>query len=331
MANRFFISFFMCLVAIFYSYTAQADTYFIKQKPVKVFIKDMVKKHHFNEAQLIKLFSQVKVRPKVIRQVKNPFEKQPWYAYQMLFITEWRIREGVEFWNRYQDVLERAEKQYGVPASIIVATIGVETKYGKHTGDYRVIDALVNIGFSDSPRAPFFRNELKEFLLLTREHHQDPLKVMGSYAGAIGQPQFMPSSYRKYAVNFSGSGKIDLSHNEVDVIGSVANYYREHGWENSQPVAVPASLTGGRYRMNLSRPRVFSSDLAGYGNIPSEDDLQDQKYKVLSLRGYYGNEYWLSFHNFDVIKRYNPSDLYAMAVYQLSYYISSLRERLADA
>lgn len=333
MLKRPFILFLLSFISIFYSYAACADDYFVQQPAVKAFIKEMVKKHKFDQTKLVNLFKEVKVRTKVIRQIKNPLEKSPWSTYQMLFITEWRIREGVAFWNRYRDALEKAEKIYGVPAGIIVATIGVETKYGRNIGEYRVIDALVNIGFSDSPRAPFFRNELKEFLLLTREQHLDPLKVMGSYAGAIGQPQFMPSSYRQYAVNFDGAGKIDLSNNEMDVIGSVANYYQKHGWLTNQPVAVPASLSGSQYRMNLMRQpnRLSHSEFSDLGLIPDQSALKGQQYKVLELQGFYGNEYWLSFHNFDVIKRYNPSDLYAMAVYQLSYYITTLKERMDNA
>ncbi len=285
---------------------------------VKTFINQMVHKHHFAKPELVALFNQVKLRPIVIRSVKAPLEQKPWYTYQMLFVTEWRIRQGVEFWKKYQDVLERAEKMYGVPASIIVATIGVETKYGKNIGEHRVIDALSNIAFSDSPRAPFFRSELEQFLLLVREQHLDPFKIMGSYAGAIGQPQFMPSSYRHYAVNFSGNSKIDLTHNEVDVIGSVANYYQKHGWKSNQPVAIRASIQ--------RQPFGFLTHTA----TPIIPETQ-QKLKVIELHGYFGREYWLGYSNFDVIKRYNPSNLYAMAVYQLSYYISMLKGKTDNA
>jgi len=292
---------------------------FSDKPEVKNFINKMVYKHHFAKSKLVTLFNQVKIRPVVIQSVKKPLEQKPWYAYQMLFVTEWRIRQGVAFWNKYQDVLERAEKTYGVPASIIVATIGVETKYGKNNGEYRVIDALSSIAFSESPRAPFFRNELEQFLLLAREKHLDPLKVMGSYAGAIGQPQFMPSSYRHYAVNFSGNREIDLSHNEADVIGSVANYYKKQGWQTNQPVAV---------RMRIQQqPFGFLTHF----NQPALPSPTDPKAKLIELHGYFGREYWMSYPNFDVIKRYNPSNLYAMAVYQLSYYISMLKGKTDNA
>jgi membrane-bound lytic murein transglycosylase B len=314
---------FLFLFSLWWPHTAAAADHLSDQPEVKKFISQMVTQHHFVRAELIALLNAVKPRPTVINSVKAPLEQKPWRTYQMLFVNEWRVREGVEFWNKYRTALARAEKKYGVPASIIVATIGVETKYGKNTGNYRVLDALANLAFSDSPRAPFFRSELKEFLLLVREEHLDPLKVMGSYAGAIGQPQFMPSSYRHYAVNFSGNAKIDLSHNEIDVIGSVANYYHKHGWKTDRPVAIKTPLTS-HHSSFLSTAYV---DPAAYGITT----LSNEKTKLIELDGYFGREYWLGFHNFDVIKRYNPSNLYAMAVYQLSYYISTLKGKSEHA
>lgn len=310
-----------------------ADTQFTQQSDVQTFVKHMVKKHHFNEQQLDKLFSEVKIRPQVIKHINKPLEQKPWHTYQMLFVNEWRIEHGVKFWDKYADALSRAEKTYGVPASIIVATIGVETKYGQNTGEYRVMDALTNLGFSNSPRAPFFRSQLEDFLLLTREQHLDPMKVLGSYAGAIGQPQFMPSSYRAYAVNFSNSGKIDLMHDEVDVIGSIANYYKKMGWKYGEPVATPAVVVGNRYqfltRHDKIKQPISIGELARYGIIPKQKNLPDDlKVRVIELDGpYTQKEYWLGFPNFGVIKRYNPSNLYAMAVFQLSGYIDSLRKR----
>lgn len=311
---------------------AYADDQFTHRPDVQAFIEQMVKKHGFKKQALIKLFSEVKVRPQVMRHINKPLEKEPWHTYQMAFVNEWRIQHGVQFWNKYADTLKRAEKIYGVPASIIVATIGIETKYGERTGEYRVMDSLSNIGFSDSPRAGFFRKELEQFLLLTREQHVDPLKIMGSYAGAIGQPQFMPSSYRYYAVNFSNSGTIDLMHDEVDVIGSIANYYSKHGWKQNQPVAVPALTIGNRFDYLLRNDKITQpatiTEFARYGVVPKykiQDD--DLKARVIELQNRYSKEYWLGFHNFGVIKRYNPSDLYAMAVYQLSTYIVDLKNK----
>jgi len=292
---------------------------FADQPNVKNFIDKMAAKHHFVKSELVTLFDQVKVRPVVIQSVKTPLEAKPWYVYQTLFVTQWRIREGVAFWNKYHEALERAEKKYGVPASIIVATIGVETKYGTNNGEHRVIDALSSIAFSNSPRAPFFRSELEQFLLLVREQHLNPLKVLGSYAGAIGQPQFMPSSYRYYAVNFSGNSKIDLTNNEIDVIGSIANYYNKHGWKTNQPVAERTHI----------QPQPFN--FLTHNNQPTLPSFGNQKTKLIELKGYFGREYWIGYPNFAVIKRYNPSDLYAMAVYQLSYHISMLKGKTDNA
>lgn len=311
-------------------HVAYADEAFVNRSDVQDYIQQMVKKYNFDKQKLTDLLSQVKIRPQVMRSINKPLEKEPWRLYQMLFVNEWRITHGVEFWNKYQTALDQAEKVFGVPASIIVATIGIETRYGQRTGDHRVIDSLGNLAFSTSPRANFFRKELTEFLLLTREDNLDPLKIMGSYAGAIGQPQFMPSSYRYYAVNFSGSGKTDLMHNEVDVIGSIANYYRKHGWGTNQPVAVQALVMGDRYNYLTKYGRPNQSytfaDLSKYGIVPKIPvQHEDLRVKLIELNNRYSTEYWLGFRNFDVIKRYNQSDLYAMAVYQLSYYIKTLR------
>ena len=313
--------------------SAYADTNFVHRTDVQAFIAKMVKKYGFNQNELVSLFSAVKIRPQVIRHVKKPLEKEPWHTYQMLFVNEWRIEHGVQFWNKYEPVLRQAEKEFGVPASIIVATIGIETKYGQRTGDYRVMDSLTNLAFSDSPRAGYFRSELEQFLLLAREEKLNPLKIMGSYAGAIGQPQFMPSSYRYYAVNFSKTGKTDLMHNEIDVIGSIANYYSKHGWKINEPIAVQALIIGDRYnyltRTNKIQQPFSIPELMKYGIVPKRKLSSDnEKVKIIELQNRYNKEYWLGFHNFDVIKRYNSSDLYAMAVYQLSNYISALRERL---
>ncbi|MBV9575819.1 MAG: lytic murein transglycosylase B [Gammaproteobacteria bacterium] len=298
-----FISLILVLF-LFFTQSANADTYFLHRPDVQQFINQMVQKHQFNKAKLTTLFSEVKLRPQVIHHMNKPLEQEPWHLYQTLFVNEWRIKHGVEFWNQYASALKKAENEFGVPASIIVATIGVETKYGKYIGNFRVIDSLTNLGFSHSSRAPFFRKELEQFLLLSREQHLDPLKVMGSYAGAIGQPQFMPSSYRYYAVNFSKSGKIDLINNEVDVIGSIANYYKKHGWRTHAPVAMKTSLAGNH---------------SHHSNL---------KAKMITLENRDSKEYWLGYHNFDVIKRYNASDLYAMAVFQLSHYIKESRDQL---
>jgi peptidoglycan lytic transglycosylase B len=311
---------------------AYADLHFAQRPDVQAFINYMVKVHHFNRKDLMDIFSNVKMRQQVIRHMNKPLERNPWRTYQMLFVNEWRIQHGVKFWNKYAAALKRAEQIYGVPASIIVATIGIETKYGQKTGEYRVIDSLSNLAFNYSSRSAFFRKELVEFLLLTREQRLNPFKVMGSYAGAIGQPQFMPSSYRAYAVNFSGSGKIDLMNNEMDVIGSIANYYNKSGWMYGQPIAMQAMILGDRYsylsQKNKIKQPLTAADLAKYGIVPKyQIYTSNLKIKVIELQTNYRKEYWLGFNNFDVIKKYNPNNLYAMAVFQLSSYIAALKDR----
>lgn len=312
-----------------------ADTPFIQRKDVKAFIHSMVKKHHFNHTHLISLFKQVKIRKQILKSIAKPLEQQSWDTYQMVFMTAWRIEHGVKYWNKHADTLKKAEQVYGVPAAIIVATLGVETKYGQRIGGHRVIDALANLSFNRGRRSTYFKKELENFLLLTRKHRLDPLRIMGSYAGAIGQPQFMPSSYLRYGVNFSKSGQLDLIHNEEDVIGSIANYYHEHGWMKDKPVAVRAYLTGNRSsilakKSNHSRALTLAQ-LNRYGVMPIyQASSDDARAKIILLESKHP-EYWLSFHNFDVIKRYNSSNLYAMAVYQLSNYIAELREKLNDA
>lgn len=295
---------------------------------VKEFINKMVEEHHYNRAELLADFNSVRFRTSAIHSVSVPLESKSWYTYQALFVNEWRIRNGVAFWKRYHDILARAEEKYHVPASLIVATIGVETKYGKNVGKYRVIDVLSEIGFSHSTRAKYFRYELEQFFLMAREQHLNPLKVMGSYAGAIGQPQFMPDSYRDYAVNFSGKKGIDLTHDEADIIASVANYYHKHGWAYNEPVALQTTLKGSQYVSLANRKDVNAIsqiNLSKYG-ITSQES---KKLQLIALENFFNYEYWIGFHNFNVIKRYNPSNLYAMAVFQLSYYITQSKQKTA--
>lgn len=319
------------LLLISVSNLVYATGSFTQRADVQSFINLMVKKHQFKRDTLVDLFDQVKFRPIVIRHVNQPLEANPWTTYQRLFVNEWRIKHGVKFWNKHAAQLKKAEEIYGVPASIIVATLGVETKYGERTGDHRVIDALTSLGFSDTPRAPFFRKELEQFLMLTREQHLNPLKVTGSYAGAIGMPQFMPSSYRYYAASFDNSDSIDLMNNTSHVIASIANYYSKHGWKKNEPVAVPATVNTSKFssmpKVKNVKNGVSVKSLEKYGVTPKTPVNQQMKAKVIELVSHSNTEYWIGFHNFDVIKRYNPNDLYAMAVYQLSDDIQDLRDR----
>lgn len=319
------LRFFTVIVSLLIINNVYAADYFSSTQPeIAQFIDKMVAKHHFDRQELILLIDSIKQRPPTVQQAATRANPKPWHIYRSIFVNPERITQGLAFWKTHQAALDKAEKKYGVPASIIVATIGVETHYGKQKGKFKVIDALVNLAFNPGNRKNYFRKELEEFLLLSKEQHLDPTQVMGSYAGAIGQPQFMPSSFRHYAVNFSEDDRIDLSNNETDVIGSIANYYHKNGWQKNQMIAMPTSQTGGQYSFSLIRPKPISmTELIKKQLTPENTDLPESR--LLKLQTQYGAEYWLGFHNFDVIRRYNHSDLYAMAIYQLSYYLSLMR------
>jgi membrane-bound lytic murein transglycosylase B len=290
---------------------------------VKVFIDDMVKRHGFERQQLVTLFDQAKKRDDILEAIARPAEKtKPWYEYRRIFLTPERIDGGVEFWKDNAAILDRAASHFQVDPAIVVAIIGVETRYGRNTGSYRVIDALATLAFDYPPRSKFFRAELEQFLILTREEHVDVRDVKGSYAGAMGYGQFIPSSYRSYAVDFSGDGKRNLWNDLDDVIGSVAHYFHRHGWKRGQPVS--ARITTGspldKFKLSddLAPHKTTAGDYAAKG-VATEPKLPaDLPVALLELEQADGPEYWLTGNNFYVITRYNRSPLYAMAVYQLS-------------
>ena len=289
---------------------------------VQAFIGEMVSKHGFNSSELQSLFSRAQTQPEIIALISRPAEAKPWSAYRNIFLTNQRIQGGAEFWNSYETTLTRAERTYGVPAEIIVAIIGVETSYGINTGKYRVLEALATLAFDYPKRANFFRKELENYLLLTREEGIDPLALKGSYAGAMGLGQFMPSSYLTYAVDFDGDQHRDLWDNPRDAIGSVANYLSKHRWQTGEAVTIAAQVSGDQYRTLLSaklaRPSQSIRDMRRLGVMPQGFVNEQKSAMLLELDGSNGPEYWLGFDNFYVITRYNQSPLYAMAVYQLS-------------
>jgi len=283
---------------------------------------EMVKAHGFEHQQVQHWFAQAEKKQSILDAIARPAEKtKPWKDYRKIFLTESRTRKGVEFWLRNRDALARAEQTYGVPAEVVVAIIGVETRYGHYTGRYRVIDALSTLAFDYPKRAKFFRKELAQFLLLAREQRQNPLGLKGSYAGAMGYGQFMPSSFRAYAVDFDNDNLADIWANPTDAIGSVANYFHHHGWQAGQPVVVRAQVQKNYDRevVNHSlKPRETLSSLLQKGFRPSADLSPDQLAAAIRLQGQQGVEFWLGLSNFYVITRYNHSRLYAMAVHQLS-------------
>ena len=294
---------------------------FSDKKTVKAFIKDMVKKHKFNKQYLEKLFSRAKLYDSILEAIARPAEGKPWHQYRPIFVTKKRAQGGIEFWKKNADALARAEKQYGVPQEIIVAIIGVETRYGKHAGSYPVFDSLATLAFAYPPRAKFFKSELEHFLLMTRDEGFDARKLLGSYAGAMGMPQFISSSFRHYAIDFDGDGKRDLWNNPTDAIGSVANYFRKHHWKRGQPITHKVEVHGKNYTKLITKglkPSHTQLELLLNGVVLPTKIKKNLKGKLLQLKKPHKPEYWVAWNNFYVITRYNHSALYSMAVHQLS-------------
>lgn len=287
-----------------------------------LFIDKMVTEHGFEQAELEQVFADVEVKDSILKAISRPAEKsKPWHEYRDIFLTASRIDGGVEFWEQHKEALSQAEQTYGVPAEYIVAILGVETRYGGNVGGFRVIDALSTLAFRYPPRSPFFTSELEHFLILTREEQMSQLKPVGSYAGAMGLGQFMPSSYRAYAVDFDKDGQRDIWTNPTDAIGSIANYLAVHGWQPGESVvhrtqlnnSLPEDITGKDLKPAFSREQLA---VAGFSldQLPAGKD----KLSVIALTQTDGEEYWLGRQNFYAITRYNHSRMYAMAVYQLA-------------
>lgn len=274
-----------------------------------------------DESDVRRILAEARVLPEVIEAISRPAEAKPWYAYRPIFLTETRIAKGIEFWRSEQETLARAEEVYGVPAEIIVAIIGVETLYGERTGRIRVLDSLVTLGFRYPRRSEFFRSELRHFLLLTHDEGLNPLAVKGSYAGAMGVPQFISSSYRNYAIDFDDDGRRDLISSKVDAIGSIANYLKRHGWQRGGEIAIAAEVGEEDYKDALSRglkPTMKLRELLSMGVRVYEDVDPDSLVALIELEQENSAEHWVVLNNFYAITRYNHSELYAMAVTQLA-------------
>jgi membrane-bound lytic murein transglycosylase B len=301
------------------------------QPQVQAFIVMMVDKHGFTREQLVTVFNAAKRREDILELMRKPAEKRlQWYEYRKIFLTPARIEGGVDFWKENADTLAKAETAFGVDPQIIVAIIGVETRYGSNTGRHRVLDALSTLAFDYPPRSEFFTAELEQYLILAREEDIDIVDTTGSYAGAMGYGQFIPSSYRAYAIDFNGDGKRDLWNNKMDIIGSVANYFNQHGWKTGTPVAVRANVTGNDYPALLDlgyKPNTVLDAMRHDGITPLKPMPDDLVAALLSFEQKDGPEYWLGFNNFYTITRYNHSPLYAMAVYQLSEEIRETYEQ----
>ncbi len=324
------------LILALASGAARADdpVTFAGRPEVQTFIRELVERHAFNESELTTVFSRARREDAVLTAVQT----QPvalarsWEDYRATFVNERLLRSGLAFWRDHRGQLERARRTYGVPEEIIIAILGVETFYGRNTGRWRVIDALSTLAFDFPPRAPYFRGELENYLLFAREMELDVFALKGSYAGAIGIPQFMPTSYLRYAVDFDGDGVSDLSSNVADAIGSVGNFLKQHGWRRGEPVQRGARVNGdghGAYADGNPLPRHTMEELTQAGVESRGAPLPVATRAVLlELRSPDRPlEYRLGLQNFYVLTRYNRSVFYAMAVSDLADTLRTTRAR----
>lgn len=286
----------------------------------EAFIDEMAGKHGLNRPMLRRLFAGIKPQPAIIRAMDAPSTSRPWYEFRKNHVDTARINGGVKFWGQHAATLARAAREYGVPEEIITATVGIETHYGGYSGNFRILDALATLAFDYPKRAEFFRDELEQFLLMGKETSLDLAGLRGSYAGAMGIPQFLPSSYRKYAVDFDGDGQRNLWRSVPDVIGSVANYYKLHEWQPGEAVAVPARVSAAADPALTDdiTPNTKISEFRKLGIHPAEAVNDDALAALLALETENGLQYWFGLKNFYVITRYNRSTNYAMAVYEIA-------------
>ena len=294
---------------------------------VNAFVTRVAAETDYTEAELVALFSTVKKQAHLFDRLNRPAEKAlQWHQYRRIFIKDKRITEGVNFWRKHRALLDQVSANTGVPQEIIVAIIGVETFYGIYRGKDAVFDSLVTVAFDYPKRAKFFLSELEQFLILSKEQGFEIREVMGSYAGAMGMPQFISSSYRHYAVDGDGDGKVDLFENIADITASVANYFVEHGWVENEAVAKPL-MTKAVNNASAIEPSVKTnykwSDLKKHGFTSRHKIGEDTPVALIKLEQKNHSEYWAGLKNFYVITRYNHSELYAMAVYQLSVLIKN--------
>jgi membrane-bound lytic murein transglycosylase B len=312
---------------------------YAERADVRAFIDELVAEG-FDRRALERAFAAARFQPRIVAAMDRPIVEPPkWFEYSPQFLTQERIDGGVAFYAANADALARAEKEFGVPADIVVAIVGVETFYGRNLGAYRVFDALTTLAFDYPRRATFFRGELKEFLRLTREQQLSPLAPKGSFAGAMGVPQFMAGSYRRYAVDFDGDGRVDLWGSTADAIGSVANYLARHDWQPGEPVLLPATIEPEAYDAAKGKldggiserrtPAAWESDGVSADVLASQ--LPADTVALLALEdppmdGVERATYWIACANFFVLTRYNRSRLYAAAVWSLAEAIRKARE-----
>lgn len=325
------------LAALLLAGPAPSDASYLEREDVRSFAREMAEKHGFEVAELLSALHRAEHDPRVIRLITPSSEPgvRSWQRYRSRFLDASRIENGVTFWQENERALREAAERYGVPPEIVVAILGVETFYGRNTGSFETVSALATLAFDYPPRAPLFLRELENLFLIAREQERDPFSYQGSYAGAIGYPQFLPSSIRAYAVDFDGSGRIDFESGPIDSIGSVARYLAEHGWQRGEPVAEPARVAGADLQPlvdagiepalapeTLARAGVTAADGAPPATTATLVDLETPGTDT---------EYWLGYRNFYVITRYNKSSFYSMAVFQLAQALRDAQEGASTA
>jgi membrane-bound lytic murein transglycosylase B len=324
-------AFFLCFLC---SVVQGANALEVERRDVRQFIDTMVEKHGYDRGVLVAALKEAKSQEAILTAISKPAEKTlTWHEYRNIFLTPERINAGADFWREHKDDLRRISEETGVSREILVGIIGVETYFGRITGKHRVLDALATLAFDHPPRSKFFIRELEEFLLLVREEGMEATAATGSYAGAMGAPQFMPSSFRAYAVDSNDDGKRDIWGDWQDVIGSVANYFVAHGWKPEASVVAQASLGAdwsGAPPANTLTPTETVDSLSRQGVMFAARLPGDHKSQLLTLDGPDGDEHWVGFHNFFVITRYNRSVMYALAVHQLGQEIALEVKRSAS-
>lgn len=309
---------------IFFSFLLSGCASPINHEPqVQTFIQQTSTKENISKTYLENVFSHVHIDHAVLKSMQKPKEfSTPWYKYRAIFVQPARAQSGAQFWTAHTQAFNTAYRRYGVPPQMIAAILGVETNYGKNLGTFKAIDALSTLAFAYPPRAHYFQYELAQYLVLTQQLHLDPLTLQSSYAGAVGFPQFMPSSYRFYAVSATGQNAADLWHNPDDAIMSIANYFHHFGWQKGQPVAVHAIVSGNRYHLLIHTKELHAvytvRQLRRFGIRPAKYLAPNTRVNFLIFDTRQGPQYWLALHNFYVITRYNASTFYAMAAFQLS-------------
>lgn len=308
---------FLCASGLILSAQAGYDSHADAQKLI-----DELQQDGFDPAYVRSVLAKAERKESILEAISRPAEKRlDWGEYRAIFIEPKRVAQGLEFWQEHRETLERAEQQYGVPPEIILAIMGVETRFGRVTGSYRVLDALATLGFDFPRRAEFFRGQLADYFRLVRAEGVDPESLKGSYAGAMGYGQFIPSSFLAYAVDFDGDGRRDIWDNPVDAIGSIANYFAEHGWRKGEAVIADPVFNDASVEELVNqdlKPELTLVQWSEKGVTPREALNADMKATLMRLSSGEKNEYVLGLHNFYVITRYNHSRLYASAVYELS-------------